>query len=178
MSRKGLIVALFVSLAVNLFAVGAVIGGLVVAKQMGEARERPRGGGPPLWAAARELSPEHRAAYARLLRGQGATAGEGMMEAQRLRAEAWRGLAAERPDVRQVKEALSEARTRDLAVRTGVENRIVDFAAGLPAAERARLAEALAQAPQRRMHRMERRGEPASLRGQAATPPDRLARPD
>ena len=54
MSQRSLTIALFVSLAVNLFAIGGVVGGLVVGVRMSEGRASAmRPGPPPIFAAAK-----------------------------------------------------------------------------------------------------------------------------
>lgn len=151
MSRRGLLIALFLSLAVNLFALGAVAGGFVMAQRLREAPVAvgaARLGQPPLWAAARELSPENRRAYRQLIRGQASGLRPGLRETRRLRADAWSRLDGDRPEPAAAKAALAQARQLELRTRAEVEDRIVDFAAGLPADERAKLVQGLTN-PQR-----------------------------
>ncbi len=147
MSRRTLAIILFASLAVNLFLIGAVIGGLVVGQRVHHQRPAMAHGGQPLWAAANQLPPEQRRAYRRLLRGEAGEVHSAMMQARAARAEAWRGLAADPIDPAAVKRDLNAARARELAIRNGIEARIVDFAVGLPPAERARLVEGLTRGP-------------------------------
>ena len=58
MSRKTLLIVLFVSLAVNLFLVGGVIGGLVVGQRLRPDRPPMARMNQPVWAAAQTLDPE------------------------------------------------------------------------------------------------------------------------
>jgi len=166
MSRRTLAVILFISLAVNVFLIGAVVGGLVVGQRVHHQRPAMMArGGQPLWAAANELPPEQRRAYRRLLRGEAGEVRAGMLAVQAARAEAWRGLAAEPFDAAAAKRKLDMARVQETQVRAGVESRIIDFAAGLPPAERARLAAGLAESrpaasPGRQIHDREPRRPP------------------
>lgn len=157
MTNRKLTVALFASAALNLFLVGAVVGGVLGERhaQRSAAMESRRGG-PPMWAAAQALSPEHREAYGLMLRDRAPGSAEDFREARRLRAQAWRGVAADTPNAAAAKAALARARQLDAAARGELEERVVDFAVGLPASERVKLAEQLAKPP----HRRERRREP------------------
>lgn len=145
MSRRTLAIILFISLAVNVFLIGAVVGGLVVGQRVHHQRPAMARGGQPLWAAANQLPPEQRRAYRRLLRGEAGEVRAGMSEVRAARVEAWRGLAAGDPAA--VKQELNAVRAREMAIRSGVEERIVDFAAGLSPVERARLVEGLTRPP-------------------------------
>ena len=145
MSRRTLAIILFVSLAVNVFMIGAVVGGLVMGERFRHERPTAGRGGPPLWNAANQLPPEQRRAYRALLRGEGGVAREGMREAHMARAAAWRGLAAQPFDPAVAKRDLGVARMREMQIRAGIEDRIIDYAAGLPPAERATLAAGLAE---------------------------------
>lgn len=148
MSRRTLAIILFVSLAVNVFLVGAAVGGLVVGQRFRPERPAMARNGPPLWAAASQLAPEQRRAYRQLLRGEAGEVRDGMRAAHEARTRAWRGLAAEPFDPDAAKRDLNAARSRETQIRAGVDGRIVDFAAKLPPADRAALAEGLAQAHQ------------------------------
>jgi uncharacterized membrane protein len=146
MSRRVLIIVIFVSVALNLFLIGGLVGGLVVGERL-RAQHRPpaMARGPALWTAANSLPPEQRRAYRRILRGEGGEVRSHMREARMARTEAWRMLGDERLDVALAKQRLAEARNREMQARGGVEDRIVDFAAGLSPQERAELARGLAE---------------------------------
>lgn len=145
MSRKALLIALFASLALNLFAIGAVVGGLVIGARMHGVREEARRGGAPLWAAAQSLEPDQRRAFRTALRRQSMAVAGDLRAARQARREAWLSLGAEPFDAKAAAAELDRARALEAQARAGVEHGIVDFAAGLPPAERARLAEALAR---------------------------------
>lgn len=145
MSRRVLLIALFVSLAVNLFTVGAVVGGLVVAARTPAAPAGPNlRPGPALWAAGEALSPERRREFRHVLREQGPVTNARLRAARQARREAWALLGREPFDAAAATRALDEARAMEMAARRDVEGRIVDFAGRLPPGERARFAQGLA----------------------------------
>lgn len=143
MSPRALTLALIGSVALNLFVIGVVVGGVVVGHRMREAgpgANRPR---QPLWTAADTLPPEHQQAYRRLLRGQNGQTDHQMRQARQARREAWSHLADEPGPA--VSKRLADARVLEMTARAGVEDRIVAFAATLPPAERSELAIGLAR---------------------------------
>ena len=144
-SQRTLTLALIASVALNLFVIGTVVGGVVVGHRFREASpaaNRPR---QPLWSAADTLPPEHRRAYRQLLRGEAGGVRGQMRQARQARRDAWTYLGAETLDGPAISKRLSEARTLEMTARGGVEDRIVAFAATLPPAERAELARGLAR---------------------------------
>jgi uncharacterized membrane protein len=143
-------ILLVVSLALNLFLIGTVVGGLVVGQRLRAMRPPPERGGPALWAAARGLSPEHRGAYREVLRGEGGEVRAKLRAAREARMQAWKTLGQEPFDADAVRQRLAAARTQDTAARQELEDRLVAFAAGLPADERGKLADGLSQPGPRR----------------------------
>ncbi len=162
MSSRGLAIALFISMALNLFAVGAVVGGFVIAQRMHSVQPgRPGAQQQPLWAAADGLPAEHRQAYRALLRGQALGVAQQVRDARMARRRAWEGLTAEPFDPAGTAKNLADARNLEMQARGGVEEKIVQFAATLPQAERAELADGLARsAPGARLLRRVRGGGP------------------
>jgi uncharacterized membrane protein len=163
MKPRGLMIALFVSVALNLFAIGAVVGGLVVASRAPSGpAARPERSGPAIWAAGQALSPEWRAEYRRLLREQGPQTSRRLREVREARREAWELLGREPFDEAAATRALDAARAEEMAARRAVEARVVEFAGRLPPQERARLAERLgpAGAEGERPRRREREDRP------------------
>jgi len=150
MSRKTLLIVLFVSLAVNLFLVGGVIGGLVVGQRLRPDRPPMARMNQPVWAAAQVLGPEQARAYRTMLRGEGMEARTVMRQTREARAQAWRTLGAEPFDPATTKQRLAEIRAREADTRGEIDGRIVDFAGGLAPAERQKLATALAEPPRMR----------------------------
>jgi len=147
MSQNKLTIALFASVALNLFVIGAVVGGLVVASREPEAPVEPAARpGPALWAAGSQLPPETRREFRRMLREEGAQGGQRLREARQARRAAWETMAKEPFDEAATNQALDQARLLEMNARRDVEHRIVRFAGRLPADERARFAAALSPA--------------------------------
>lgn len=138
MSRKTLLIALFGSLALNLFLVGTVAGGLVVGQKVRSERppvaaQRPN---PPLWRAGDALPPDQAQAYRRALRDQSPEVRESMRAARVARMEAWRTLGQEPFDPVAAKRRLAAIRAQEADARGRIEDDMVDFAAGLSLDER------------------------------------------
>mgnify|MGYP001566395093 CR=1 FL=1 len=145
MSRRTQIV-LFVSLALNLFLIGGVVGGLVVGQRLRSDRPPPMARmNQPVWAAAEALSPEQARAYRTMLRGEGMEARANMRQMREARTQAGGTLGAEPFDPALSKQKLAEIRSREAATRGEIDARIVDFAAGLTPGERRKLAKALTE---------------------------------
>lgn len=153
MSRRTLFILLFASLALNLFVIGAAAGVFLFGPHL-HRMPPPRGGGPPMMAAAAVLPDDQRAAYQTALRAEAAHVGPQLREARQIRREAWSRLGADPLDAAGIAADLDRARALETQSRADVERAILGFAARLPAAERARLGEALAQ-PARRGPRRE-----------------------
>lgn len=155
MSRRTLYILLFASLALNLFILGAVAGAAFLGGRF--HHPRPGRGAPPMFAAAAVLSEPERGAYVDALRGAAAEAGPKLRQARAIRREAFQRLGADPVDSAGVMADLDQARALETQARQAVDQRIVNFTAQLPAADRARLAQALAAPPPHRR----RRGPPA-----------------
>lgn len=150
MSQRNLTIALFISLAVNLFAIGAVVGGLVIGVRMAESREDAlRPGPPPIFSAASALPEARQDAYRQALRGEAREVGRSLMRAGEARRAAWSDIAAEPYDPAAVRQALAGAQAMEAQARSRLENRVVDFAADLTPEERQALAQALSRPPMR-----------------------------
>ncbi|MDP1643408.1 MAG: periplasmic heavy metal sensor [Phenylobacterium sp.] len=150
MSQRSLTIALFVSLAVNLFAIGAVVGGLVIGVRMSEGRESAmRPGPPPIFSAASALPEARQDAYREALRGEAREVRRSLMRAGEARRAAWGDIAADPYDPAAVRQALTEAQAIEAQARSRLESRIVDFAADLSPEERQALAQALSRPPAR-----------------------------
>lgn len=149
MSRQGLIVALLVSLAVNLFVIGGVAGAFLIQFRMhaGPPLGPPR---PPLFAMSEEvaaqLTPEHRQQWLTTVRQAALGAGPRLRQAHELRREAWNRLAADPVNAPAIVAELTQARTLELQARGDIDSAIVAFAGNLPADERKRLADKLSRA--------------------------------
>ena len=147
MSPRRLYIALFASLALNLFAIGAVVGGFAIAHRLGPPPPPPGGGmgQGPLWAAADSLPADQATTYRRLLREQTQGLSQQVRAARQARREAWLSLNTEPFNAAAVTRSLVQARNLEMQARAGVEQTIVDFAAKLTPEQRAKLADGLAK---------------------------------
>lgn len=144
MPRWLLPTALFVSLALNVFVVGAFVGLHMAGgrPQAVASEQRPRN---PMAVAVRELSPEQQAAWRAQMPAYGRTFGPRLREARQLARQTMRGFGDEPFDAAAKLAALKQARSVEAEGRMEMDRRIVAFAATLPAADRARFGQALAQ---------------------------------
>ncbi|MDB5442983.1 MAG: hypothetical protein JWP73_1359 [Phenylobacterium sp.] len=145
MSRRTLVILLFASLALNLFVLGAAAGVTVLADLF-----HPKPPQAPMMAAAALLPEGQRDAYRESLNDAAAAARPKLRQARRLRREAWTRLGAEPLDAAGVLADLDRARALQSQAQDEIDRKIVELAAPMPAAQRAKLGAALAQPPQRR----------------------------
>ena len=144
MSRKGLYIALFASLALNLFILGLVVGAVVIGHRGPHPRMMMVMHGPGQVAAAlRVLPPEERRAFREAVPDTlRASAGQ-LRQAADLRRSAVQQLSAERMDTRAVLADLARARAIETAAREAIDERVVTFVATLPPVQREAVARAL-----------------------------------
>lgn len=151
-------VVLFLSLLLNLFALGAAVGGVLVFWHGGSLSigrttchpPPPR----PLFDAGAALPPADHARFDAVLRDAAAAARPLRRDATRARRDAAALFEDQVFDRAAAAAALDRARTDDLALRQLLETAALDFAATLPADERVLLAHALARGgPLRHPHR-------------------------
>jgi uncharacterized membrane protein len=144
-ASRPLLIALIVSAALNLFLIGGIVGALSMRAQVPKTTvaalaAAPR---PPLWTAGQGLSPEHRQGFRQTLREAGRR-NQPAAKASRLERRAvWIAMQEPNFDAAAAKAHLAKARDLDAEVRANVDAAVVDFAAGLPADERAELADGL-----------------------------------
>ena len=140
--------ALFASLALNVFVGGAFLGAHLTARQQPQLPAAP---GPrnPVATAVATLSPETQALWRRQMPQYAATYGPKMREARRLSRQTMRSFGAESFDDDGAIEDLARARALEFESRNAMDRKLVEFAANLPRAERARFGEALARPPLR-----------------------------
>ena len=142
--RRGLRFLLAASLIFNLFAAGAVVGGLAVLFRPGLLHPHPVLLRPIRQAGDALPAPERmrfRAAMRQVLVG-----GEELARtARESRREAAELLVATRFDPQAVDAALARARDADIALRSRLETAAIAFASGLPADQRELLAQGLAR---------------------------------
>ena len=128
------------SLVLNVFAVGALGGGAFMLFRPGVVRMGPGALPPGPAAAGRDLPPAERNRFRTTVRavlGDNRDLVRGAIEA---RSRAFELFMQPSFDRGAANEALDQARAADFAVRTRLERAELDFAAGLPVEERARLA--------------------------------------
>ena len=145
MRSRWLIFGLVVSVALNLFLVGAGAGivalGLRIASDSGAARP-----GVYFWATQAMAQPargEVRQAHAAAMRDEFRA---DVDRSRTLRIQGWNGLAAAKPDPAAIKQALAQSRQLDLATRGKVEEHVVDQVAALPPADRTAFAAGMRRA--------------------------------
>lgn len=140
---RGVKILLIASLVLNIFLVGAIVGGVW---------RWTHGYGTRVgWRiqAADALEPAQRRQFRAAMR-QTALASRGLViEGRQARAEAATLYVQPNFDGAAVSAQLDRARRADVELRTRLERRVVDFSAGLPLAERQKLADALRQGPLR-----------------------------
>jgi uncharacterized membrane protein len=134
---------LIASAALNLFLIGT---GVTLIALNGNKGSTPAPDRPNLRAAATNLAPEHREQFNGLLRAEADSVRLTNHQARALRMAAWGSLASANFDPAVAKADLAQARVLNLASRGKVEDGVLDFAAGLPATERAGFAEAMGRA--------------------------------
>ncbi len=149
MPRWLLPTALFVSLALNVFVVGAFVGVHLAGREQhrGPPDLRPRS---PVAAAVRELSPEQQAAWRAQMPDFAQTFGPKVREARQLTRQTFRGFGDDPFDADAKQAALKQARALEQESRAEMDRRLVAFAAKLPPADRAKFGEALARPALRR----------------------------
>ena len=153
MNRPVLLTTLFVSLALNVFGVGAFMGARLngdrpEASPMGPVPERRDRS--PVNTAVRTLSPEAQAAWRAQRPAFLATPGPGLRDSRRIVQGAIQGLGADPFDATVATSNLVRARDMENRSRLAMDARLVAFAASLSPQDRAKFAEALARPRQAR----------------------------
>lgn len=179
MKGRGLVIGLLASLAVNLFLIGLGVGAWALGPRLMQpapAVARGPGGRPlPLWALGRSLSPEYRPGFNAVLRKALLASAGDIRQAREIKRKAFDALAADTVDPGRISADLARARALELAGRARVERDMVAYAATLPAAERANLAEAMRAAMSRQItRRFQGQWDPP---GASAPPPTGPAEP-
>lgn len=148
MSRRTLFILLFISLAVNLFVIGAAAGAFLFGARLHGRMAVPRGA-PVMLAAAAALPDDQKEAYRQTLRAEAGVVGPKLREAHQLRRQAWMRLGTDPLDAKGIAADLDRARALETEARAEVDHTILDFSARLAAPDRARLGQALGQPPRR-----------------------------
>ena len=170
MKPRGLIIALVVSVAFNLFLAGLIVGGAVVARRVAEARPVEAAGQnrAPLWRAGDELPQPKRRAFRQMFRQAGLETRDAVGQARAIRREAIASMEAPDYDAAVALEKLNRARQLDGQARSQVEAKILAFAATLTPDERERLAQGLRRAMVGQLREPPARGDRAPM-----PPPER-----
>jgi uncharacterized membrane protein len=146
MKGRWTLIALVVSLALNLFLVGLGVGAVVFGHKA-RFEDAPRGAQQPrrgaLWVAGRSLSEAHRPAYRAMIRKALTESRPDLVEARRLKRRAFEAMGQDTVAAATVAADLDAARTLEFKARARVERDLAVFAATLPPAERAALSDAL-----------------------------------
>jgi len=141
MTSRGLKIALAISLALNVFAVGAVVGAGYMRHRLVEP---PRGErGPPLMRVGERLPEAKRAAFRARMRQEGMTARPLMREAREARREAIALFGQPQFDAAAASAALARARQAEFTARGRFETAMTEFATTLTPQERAELAKSI-----------------------------------
>jgi uncharacterized membrane protein len=146
MTGRWTLVALSISAALNLFLLGAAAGVIALGVRMAHEKPPPRPGA--LREAAIALSPGHRPAFFAVLRARNQASRPDADQMRDLRRGAWSSLAATPFDAAAAKAKLAQARDLDQQTRAKLEDAVIDFAATLPADERAALGQVMRQSIQ------------------------------
>ncbi len=137
MRGRGLLIALILSLAANLFLVSA--GASIY--WLGRPVSRPQT--QALKRATAALPEADREPFVAMLRAHGAEIRPDNRRARALRERAWSALAADSEPADTIKQQLAEARALNQASRTIVENAVVDYGLAMQPAGREALGQAL-----------------------------------
>jgi uncharacterized membrane protein len=136
-------IALVVSISLNLFLIGAAVT-IYALHQMGV--NAPVGQRLSLRAAASNLDEGHKAAFMRLLNGQGRTIQAETRSAKAIRDQAWASMATANFDPAVTKRQLAQARALNGLARGTVEDAVIDFATGLTPTQREGFSQAMRRA--------------------------------
>lgn len=142
MSPRKLTLVCVISILINIFLVGATVGGAswLHARQQG-------GGGGSIRAAGATLPDDQRREFRRTLGEARREMLAALAAGRQARQQAAVVLRAPTVDPAALDAALAEIRTEDFAVRTHVETRLAAFISTLPPEARAKLADSLVKRP-------------------------------
>jgi uncharacterized membrane protein len=140
MRGRWLTIGLTLSVALNLFLIGAGAGVIALGVRM--ARETPAGAPRPagLLLATEALPQPARRNIRLMMRDVRDEVKADSDRSLALRRDAWGALADPKPDPAAIEQKLAQSRQIDIGVRTRVEQRIIDYAVKMPPADRATLA--------------------------------------
>jgi uncharacterized membrane protein len=171
MSQRSLTIALIVSLVVNVFVIGAVVGAFGMRHKVETESMRPPRSGNPIMRVTEQLPEDLRARYMARMRAEGQNNRAKMAEARAARGEAMQAMSAETYDPAAAAAALARAREAEMVTRTSIEGAIVDFSRNLTQEQRRLIAQSLRGGPGGRGPRDGRRGD--GPRGERGGGPER-----
>ena len=166
MNGKGLKIALIVSIALNLFMLGAVAAGYLV----GQKAFRERVNAMPLFVAARDLPEAEQTRLKASVREAMADARGDFRDARQARRRAVELAGAPRYDKAAVLSALAEARAAEMRGRARLETRLAESFTEFDVEARRKLAPSIARPPRGGRHRMRLR-DPRPDDGAPPAPP-------
>ncbi|MDQ0463535.1 putative membrane protein [Caulobacter ginsengisoli] len=170
MKPRWLYVALIVSVALNLFLGGLIVGAVVVGRRVAEAQ--PVGAGvlkSPIWRAGDGLAQPYRREFRKTVREAVLATRDDIREGRRLRQDALAQMGQPTYDIAAVEAQLQRGRALDQKARGQVEAAILRFAATLPPDQRAILSEG--------MRKPTRPVRPADANAPELAPPSAPPRP-
>jgi len=135
MRPRWLIIGLVASLVLNLFLIGAGAGVIALGTRMAGQSTPPRQIGALFWATDGLPQPDRRN-MRQMFRDLRDEVKADTDRSRALRIAAWGAIADPKPDTAAINQKLAESRQIDIGVRTRVEQRIVDYAAHMPQADR------------------------------------------
>lgn len=145
MSQRTLSIALIVSLVVNVFVIGAIVGAFGMRMRVEEQRRQPPRAA--IMRMSEQLPEDVRNRYMAAMRAQGQANRPKMELVRQARADAMRAFAAEPFDAKAASDALARARTAETETRAALETTIVEFAKGLAPEERRIIGQSLRGGP-------------------------------
>jgi len=144
MRPRWLVIGLIASLALNLFLIGAGAGVIALGRRMAGQSTPPRQIGALFWATDGLPQPARRDMRL-MFRDVRDEVKADTDRSLALRVAAWSAIADLKPDTAAIDQKLAESRQIDIGVRTHVEQRIVDYAAHMPPADRTTFAAGMRQ---------------------------------
>jgi uncharacterized membrane protein len=144
MQSRWLVIGLIVSLAVNLFLVGAAAGIITLGVRMAHQNALVRPGA--LVRATRDLPQPSRRQFRMMLGDEWRSAVPDLERSRMLRTNAWAAVGDAKPDAAAIKAGLAQSRQIDLDQWTKVEERVVDYVLALPQSDRTIFAQGMRRA--------------------------------
>lgn len=152
MSRR-LRLLLILSLVLNLFVFGAIVGGAIIWHRAQQSPPAAALGRPAIRQAAAALAPEYRRQFRKAFRATAQALRPDVQAAREARQDVAALLSARDYDGQALEAAIRRAREADLRVRVALETRVVAFVQTLPADQRIAFGKELARFAERQRER-------------------------